>query len=237
MYLEIDIDNIRQAERASHLDVYASHQLYEPGSWLAKPVKTVLDILPMLDHVPSPRILDLGCGVGRNAIAVARHFSSLPCHVDCVDLLEYAIEKLNENAVLFDVVDAINGIISPIDTFEILPDQYDLILAVSALEHVDSVQTFMRKLDQIRNGLRPGGIACLIVNSGVTETDTDSGTLLPPQFEVILPTAVMKDSLDGAFHGCTVLKSTTVHQMYTVPRGDRTANIETDVVTLVVQKP
>lgn len=234
---ERDIDNIRQAERASHLDVYASHQLYEPGSWLAKPVKTVLDILPMLDHVPSLRILDLGCGVGRNAIAVARHFSSLPCRVDCVDLLEYAIEKLNENAVLFDVENAINGIISPIDTYEILPNQYDLILAVSALEHVDSVQTFMRKLEQIRNGLRPGGIACLIVNSGVTETDTDNGTILPPQFEVNLPTAVMKASLDGAFHGCTVLKSTTVHQMYTVPRGDRSANIETDVVTLVVQKP
>ena len=102
------------------MNVYASHQLYEPGSWLAKPVKTVLDILPMLDHVPSPRILDLGCGVGRNAIAVARHFSSLPCRVDCVDLLENAIEKLNEYAVMFDAADAADGNTTTFDVAAIL---------------------------------------------------------------------------------------------------------------------
>ena len=37
------LSQIRQAEAASHRDAYASHELFAPGSWLAKPVKTVLE--------------------------------------------------------------------------------------------------------------------------------------------------------------------------------------------------
>ena len=42
------LTDIRNSERQSHMEVYATHRLYEPGSWLAKPVKTVLDTIPLL---------------------------------------------------------------------------------------------------------------------------------------------------------------------------------------------
>lgn len=230
------LTDIRNSERQSHMEVYATHRLYEPGSWLAKPVKTVLDTIPLLDRVSSPRILDLGCGVGRNAIAVARHFQHPRCQVDCVDLLEYAIEQLYENAARFGVSDSVRGILSSIDEFEIPANTYDLILAVSALEHVDTAQTFHEKLNQIRNGLKPGGIVCLIINSGVTERDHQTGACLPPQFEVNLSTESMQNTLSQIFNGFTLLKSTVVHQKYTVPRASGQADIDTDVVTLVAQK-
>lgn len=49
------LSQIRQAEAASHRDAYASHELFAPGSWLAKPVKTVLDLLPLFGGYDAPR--------------------------------------------------------------------------------------------------------------------------------------------------------------------------------------
>ena len=130
------LDKIRKAEAASHTEAYTSHVLFDAGSWLAKPVKTVIDLLPLFEGYTDFRALDLGCGVGRNCIPVAQHFSSIPCRVDCVDILELAISKLNENAQQYGVESAIQGIVFAIDDYEIAADSYDFIMAISAVEHI-----------------------------------------------------------------------------------------------------
>ena len=230
------INHIRQAEAASHTQAYTSHSLFSPGSWLAKPVKTVIEILPRFEGYTQFVALDLGSGVGRNSIPVAQHFSGIPCRVECVDILELAIAKLNENALQYGVENCIRGIVSSIDDYEITADSYDLILAVSALEHIASSSAFEKKLTEIRDGLRPGGIACLIVNSGVIEHDKATGQELPPQFEVNLPTCQMQELLEKTFVGWQVIKHTIVHQKYDIPRENGLADLETDVVTYVVRK-
>ena len=230
------INHIRQAEAASHTQAYTRHALYSPGSWLAKPVKTVVDLLPLFEGYTDFRALDLGSGIGRNCIPVAQRFRGIPCRVDCVDILELAIIKLNESALQYGVENRIRGIVSSIDDYEIVADSYDLILAVSALEHIASQAAFEKKLAEIRDGLRQGGIACLIVNSGVIEHDKATGQELPPQFEVNLPTSQMQDILENTFAGWKVIKHTIVHQKYDIPRENCIANLETDVVTYVVRK-
>ena len=230
------INHIRHAEAASHTQTYTSHALYSPGSWLAKPVKTVMDLLPLFEGYTDFRALDLGSGVGRNCIPVAQYFNGIPCRVDCVDILELAIAKLNESALQYGVENRIRGIVSSIDDYEIVADSYDLILAVSALEHIASQPTFEKKLAEIRDGLWSGGIACLIVNSGVIEHDKATGQELLPQFEVNLPTSQMQDILEKTFAGWQVIKHTIVHQKYDIPREYGIADLETDVVTYVVRK-
>ena len=230
------INHIRQAEAASLTQAYSNHSLFSPGSWLAKPVKTVVDLLSLFEGYTNFRALDLGSGVGRNSIPVAQHFSGIPCLVDCVDILELAIAKLNENAQQYGVENCIRGIVSSIDDYEIAADSYDLILAVSALEHIASQSAFEKKLTEIRDGLRHGGIACLIVNSGVVEHDKATGQELPPQFEVNLPTSQMQELLEKTFAGWQVIKHTIVHQKYDIPREKRIADLETDVITYVVRK-
>ena len=227
---------IRQAEAESHTQAYSNHSLFSPGSWLAKPVKTVMDLLPLFEGYTDFRVLDLGSGVGRNCIPVAQHFSGIPCRVECVDILELAIAKLNDNAQQYGVADHIRGIESAIDDYEITADSYDLIMVISALEHIASQSAFEKKLAEIRDGLRHGGIACLIINSGVVEHDKATGQELPPQFEVNLPTSQMKDLLENTFAGWKVIKHTIVHQKYDIPRENCIANLETDVVTYVVRK-
>ena len=230
------LSQIRTAEAESHTQAYTSHSLFSPGSWLAKPVKTVMDLLPLFEGYTNFRALDLGSGVGRNCIPMAQRFSGIPCRVDCVDILEFAIAKLNENALQYGVADCVQGIVSSIDDYEIDADSYDLILAVSALEHIASKSAFEKKLAEIRDGLRHGGIACLIVNSGVIEHDKATGQELLPQFEVNLPTSQMQNLLENTFAGWQVIKHTIVHQKYDIPRENGIADLETDVITYVVRK-
>ncbi len=230
------LKRIRKAEAESHTLAYTSHNLFAAGSWLAKPVKTVMELLPLFEGYTQFVALDLGSGVGRNSIPLAQYFSGIPCRVDCVDILELAIAKLNENARQYGVTNSIRGIVSSIDNYEIDAGSYDFVMAISALEHIASQSAFEKKLAEIREALRYGGIACLIVNSGVIEHDKATGQELPPQFEVNLPTTQMQDLLENTFGGWQVIKHTIVHQKYDIPRENGIADLETDVITYAVRR-
>lgn len=227
------LTEIREAERASHEEIYTTAELFQPGSWLAKPVATVMEQLPLLAGRKNIRVLDLGCGVGRNSIPVARE---LRCPVDCVDILPVAIEKLAENASRYGAERYVRGITSSIDDFFIEENHYDLVLAISALEHVASEACFSEKLMQIRDGVKSGGLVCLVVNSEVTETDQATGDALLPQFEVNLHREDLLTLLENSFRGWQIIKKTIVHQRYDIPRRGGTAELNTDVVTFVAQK-
>lgn len=231
------INQIRQAEAASHTDIYTTHSLFAPGSWMAKPVKTVLDLLPYYAAYPQFHGLDLGCGVGRNCIPIAQQLQNIPCQIDCVDILPLAIEKLQENAHQYHVSGAIHGIVSSIDDYTITKNSYDLILAISALEHVADKDIFLSKLSGICHGLCSGGIACLVVNTDVREREKSSRKMLIPQFEVNLPTEQMLRLLQEIFYGWTVIKQMIVPQKYEIPRESAISDLETKVVTWVVRKP
>ncbi len=82
---------IRESEKKSHTAAYTNERLYHSDSWLQKPIRTVLGILPLFDAYKELRVLDLGCGVGRNSICVAKTCQNINCTVDCVDLLEIAM--------------------------------------------------------------------------------------------------------------------------------------------------
>lgn len=226
---------IRNAEKQSHIEVYSTAKLFESGSWLQKPVKTVTDLFGHFNDYEKINVLDLGCGVGRNCIPIAKEFKN-KCTVDCVDILDFAIEELNKNSVEYGVESEINGIVSSIDDFSIKSDYYDLIIAVSALEHIDSVESFKNKLNEIGNGTRKNGIVCLIINSEVTEINKENGEELIPQFEVNLKTAELIDLLKETFDGWEIIKSTVRNQRYDIPRQNCVADLSTDVVTVVVRK-
>ena len=230
------IEAIREAERKSHTEIYSTAKLFEKGSWLAKPVKTVMDLLPMLKEKNPVTILDLGCGVGRNCIPLAKELSENNCKTDAVDILEFAIEELTVNSKNHGVHESINPIVSSIDDFVIEPDKYDLIIAVSALEHVSSEKVFQKKLHEINDGLKQGGIVCLIANSEVTETDNSVNSRVDPQFEVNIKAEEMISLLNGAFENAELLKVSVSEQNYDIPRENFISALSTKVVTFVAQK-
>lgn len=232
----MSVESIREAERKSHEEVYSTAKLFEKGSWLQKPVKTVLDILPLFEEYETLNVLDLGCGVGRNSIPIAQAFQKAMCIIDCVDILEMAVDKLNFYSSEYGVSDSINGIVSSIDDFEIKKNGYDFILSVSSLEHINSENAFINKLYEICNGIKENGVVCLIVNSEVSETDKQSGKPIEPQFEVNLKTDKLVSLFQYVFNGWQVLKTTVVNQRYDIPRNDCIADLTTNVVTYVARK-
>ena len=230
------LEQIRESERKSHIEMYSNEELYHSESWLKKPIKTVRDLIPMFSSYTSFKVLDLGCGVGRNCLAVANEYKNVDCSIDCVDILEIAIEKLVVYAEEYGVSKCINGIVKPIEGFAISKDSYDFVIAVSALEHIDSVSSFVEKLNEIKDGVRNGGVVCLVINSEVSEYNKATGEGIPAQFEVNLSTDEMQNTLSQIFNGWNVLKSTVQSQQYDIPRENIISDLRTNVVTFVAQK-
>jgi len=230
------LSRIRENESKSHTAIYANEDLYHTVSWLSKPIKTVREVSELFSGYDRVRVLDLGSGVGRNSIFLAERYKEKDCLIDCVDLLEIAIDKLMENACDHGVSGYINGMVKSIEEYSIDPDSYDLIMAVSALEHVDSKDSFIAKLEEMKQGIRPGGVILLVVNSEVRESNAETSENLEPQFEVNLSTAEMQKILDEAFHGFHVIKKSVVAQEYDIPRENVTSRLSTNVITFVVSK-
>lgn len=232
---KLTLAQIRENERNSHKEIYSTEALYSGDSWLKKPVKTVTDLFPYFEAHTSLRVLDLGCGVGRNCIAIAQQFQDIPCRIDCVDILDFAIETLQDNARKFGVSESIHGITCALEAYPIPENTYDLILAVSALEHVDSESSFRRKMAEIKDGVRKSGMVCLIINSGVREYDKQTGEAVDAQFEVNLPTESLQALLSEIFAGWEIVKSTVREQRYDIPRGARICDLHSNVVTYVAK--
>ena len=230
------INSIRRSEEQSHVQMYSEHRLFEQGSWLSSPVKSVLSLLTHFQHCQSLHVLDLGCGVGRNSIPIAKSFSAIPCIVDCVDILPLAIEKLRENSALHQCSHSINGIVSSIETYPITQNTYDFIFAVSALEHICSYEAFLQKLHEIKNGLKRSGLFCLIISTDISETDLSSGEMLVPQFELNLTSQVLKNALMQVFEKDTLVTETCSVQQYTIPRDERQVQLSANVYTYVFKK-
>lgn len=228
------LEIIRRAEAISHTQAYNRNVLFQQGSWLSRPVKTVLEILPLFADYKEFRALDLGCGVGRNCIPVAQ---AVPAGtVDCVDILELAIEKLRVNAAAYGVEDRIHTAVSGIDKFPIPKNTYDLILGISVLEHMDSRETMERKLLEIQEGIREKGAVCFVLNTGIREHDKATGEALQPQFEVLLESTEILGLFDTVFAGWKVLHSSVRHQKYDTPRERGIVELDSDVVTFAARK-
>lgn len=227
---------IRENERKSHTEIYTNEKLYNTDSWLQKPIKTVKEIVVLFDEYNELRVLDLGCGVGRNSIYIAERFKNINCIVDCVDLLEIAIEKLAQNAKEHNVILNVNGINESIEDYEIERNSYDFIMAISALEHIDTQESFVKKLIEIKGGLRDNGIVCLVINSDVSEMNLDTKEIIDAQFEVNLPTEKIQEYLNQVFDGWRILKTSVKEQEYDIPRAQFVSHLHTNVVTFVARK-
>ena len=113
------IEQIRENEKKSHTEIYSRDELYTSGGWLHKPIKTIKEITPLFKEYKKLNVLDLGCGVGRNSIFIAQEYQNIDCIVECVDILEIAIEKLYSNANIYHVSSHIHGVVKSIEEYDI----------------------------------------------------------------------------------------------------------------------
>jgi cyclopropane fatty-acyl-phospholipid synthase-like methyltransferase len=158
-----------------HREYYASHELYEAGTWLEKPNGSVMEIGQLLANRTGVRALDLGAGVGRNCIPFVKLCESSGIMCDCVEVLPEAVEKLRRNASSEGVADRINPICSDIADYQIAAAAYDMVMAMSALEHAYDTERIRDGIRMIQDGTRINGYNCLSIATDLKETDAMTG--------------------------------------------------------------
>lgn len=201
-------DNFERARAETikyHLDYYSKHKLFAPGSWLEKSDQYVQRLFAWLRSRSQPRVLDLGSGVGRNGIAVAMQLQDLPdACVECVDVLPEAIRLLHQYARDHEVGHLVRAICVDLEKFEISQSSYDLVIAISVLEHCSSVAAVEEVLGRIAAGIRPGGKCRLEFTTDRNVRDQATGEPVETFVETRLDGNVLKLLLDKVFCGWQV---------------------------------
>lgn len=195
------IDYIRQEEKKYHGLCYEQYKLFEIGSWLYKPVKTVMDLMDHFEGQNNLQVLDLGSGIGRNSIPIAQIIKNYNGTVTCVDLLDSALTKLKIYSKEHDVFEVIKTEQAEIENYYIDSNAYDYIVAVSSLEHVKSKEDFKKVLHSMKQGTKNGGINCLIINSNIQEIVLKTNEELEALIEINLPTDEMIHLLKSIYKG------------------------------------
>ncbi|CAM4024757.1 class I SAM-dependent methyltransferase [Alkalicoccus chagannorensis] len=232
-----DLDRIRKEEKQYHEFCYDKYDLYEEGSWLKKPAPVIEDHLAFICKREKPQILDLGAGVGRNSIPMAKAAKDAGGRVQAVDFLASAMEKLRGYREDYNVADVLECVESDIADVDMPENGYDLIVAISSIEHVDNLQTFEKILDRMRLGTKPGGRVIIIANSDIEEYDWHTREKREPLLEVHLSTKNLHEQLMKAFDGWNIQREDVKPLSFEVVRDGNPVQLKSRALTLVVEKP
>lgn len=228
------IQHIRQKEKEYHEHCYANNKLFEEGSWLFKPVSGVIEMMNVFQDQQSVTVLDLGCGVGRNSIPIAKRMKG--GKVVCVDLLSFALYRLQRYSYDFDVADRIQTVESTIEDYGITANEYDYIVAVSSLEHVPSKGALEKVLHHMEIGTKDKGVNYIVINSSVEEMDINTNVELAPLFEVNLSTEEILCMLRRVYIGWEELHVVVKPLEYQIVRDEQPVLLRTKAITFCVRK-
>lgn len=234
----INFKDARQETISYHEKYYSQHKLFEEGSWLAQPDAASVDIAKqLLQNKKNLHILDIGCGVGRNAIALARLLSHTQSLVRCVDMLPLALEKLKEYAGLFGVENIIEAALVDMDELHIEPERYDLILAISCLEHSKDLATLWHTLTAVQNGTAGGGYNRLWFSTDRQVVEADSGLPVATAVETPLDGGLLLEGLNRHYSTWTDLRVETSLYSELLEYKGRPVRWSSKEVSLIARKP
>lgn len=112
-------------------------------------------LLQFMGNLEGKRVLDLGCGTGRNGLKLAQYASEVIGY----DISEVAVTKANDIANQLGV----NNFRAELNNFsDVAEESFDVILCVNMLHHSASP---LQVLTSIKKALRPGGQLIVFENN------------------------------------------------------------------------
>ncbi|WP_392468086.1 class I SAM-dependent methyltransferase [Arsenicicoccus cauae] len=217
-----------------HEELYSAPDTKDPDAWLNRPAPIVMDALAHLDRSRPIRVYDLGAGSGRHAIPLAR---TLPTgsRVVAVDLLELPIQQLKERAAHESVADVIIPVVADQETYEFDRGEADLVVGVSTLEHVSSVEAFRGLLERMRDATAPGGVDVLVI--ATDRHEVADGETRPAQTELDLGADEAIRIVDEVYAGWTEHRRDESGFGVTEERDGRAYELRSVNVRRVLQRP
>jgi SAM-dependent methyltransferase len=171
----------KEAAAKYHTELFERAELFRKGTWLERSDEELLDITNAhFKDKQDVRILDLGCGVGRNAIPIAQIIKRNNGKVVCVDILDIAIKKLLENAERYEVSDVIEAQCADVARYPIAESSFDLTIAQSVLEQgLESKEAFVQAVCALQKGLKEKGVNYFGITTDLHELDAETAQELP----------------------------------------------------------
>lgn len=228
----------RQETINYHEKYYSQHKLFEQGSWLAEPDPACLAIVKkMVQAGKALQILDIGCGVGRNAIALAQLLKETNSQIRCVDMLPLALEKLREYARWYGVENIVVPVLVDMDDLDIEPGCYDFILAVSCLEHSKDLEILWRTLTAIQRGTARGGYNRLSFSTDRQVVDAVSNLPITTLVETPLRGDILLEELTRRYSNWQNLKIETSVYSETLEYNGQPVCWSSKEISLVASRP
>jgi 2-polyprenyl-3-methyl-5-hydroxy-6-metoxy-1,4-benzoquinol methylase len=119
--------------------------------WWKKPAPEVLELISSISPVERPKVLDLGCGLGRHAIA----FALAQFSVTATDASSPAIKHLNEWAQSLHL--SIDTQVCEMLNITLPEKTFDVVLSYNVIYH-GSREQFAQAIQQGNKLLKPNGI-------------------------------------------------------------------------------
>jgi cyclopropane fatty-acyl-phospholipid synthase-like methyltransferase len=228
------IERARAYERDYHENIYGSHGLFEPGTWLYKPAAYATKSFDLVQKHNDVRVLDLGGGVGRHSIPAAQHFGE-SSKIVCVDLLASAIEKLSQNAERLGVANRVAGIAADVEILE-LSEPQDLILSISCIEHVPTKQRLEKLIERLQTATTPKGIHCFMMITNNEWIDSTNDKKLTPLIEQNLTSKETIDMLEILYSDWKIHDLSTKDWQATQLMGGKEVILKSTCVQFTAQK-
>jgi cyclopropane fatty-acyl-phospholipid synthase-like methyltransferase len=185
MQKESTLTRARAETISYHTQYYTKHKLFENGSWLEIPDAGIPTLINRFAGSPDFRVLDLGAGVGRNAIALAK---ALPqdSRVTCVELISVATDLLRKYAAEHQVEEKIVVVNEDFETVSFPENQFNLVLGISTLEHCSSQQSIVALIERAQKWTRQGGMHFMNFSTDRTVVDHETGEPIETNVETRL---------------------------------------------------
>ncbi len=119
--------------------------------WWERPAPEVIQFIESQSPESHPAVLDLGCGLGRHAIAFAKQ----GFRVTATDASQHAIDHLRDWAEKLDV--AIATHVCSVLEQPFHPSSFDIVLSYNVIYHGRKSQ-FVEAIEEVRNLLKPSGL-------------------------------------------------------------------------------
>jgi ubiquinone/menaquinone biosynthesis C-methylase UbiE len=231
------LQHIRDEEKKYHEDCFENWRLYQKGSWLDKPIPLVMELVTQLNVNRPLSFLDLGSGVGRNSIPLAKAIRHSRGRIQCVDLLDMALEKLKKYSREHHVEHVIKTEQADISEYKIPRNSFDYIIAASSLEHVKSEEIFRKALRRMAEGTKSGGINFIMMNTNIEEIDLETGNKRETLIEVVLSKERALRTLRANYEGWEELHRSDKPMNLEISRHQVPILLKADSLILAVRKP